>query len=58
MILYSDKASVSRVNNEHATTGHGETQFARAMHHPAMRGSQLGKGARGTCSSGTSEPAG
>lgn len=31
MILYSDKASVFRVNNKHATTGPGETQFARAM---------------------------
>ena len=31
MILYSDKASVFRVNNKHATTGSGETQFARAM---------------------------
>lgn len=30
-ILYSDKASVFRVNNKHATTGPGETQFARAM---------------------------
>lgn len=31
MILYSDKASVFRVNNKHATTGLGDTQFARAM---------------------------
>ncbi len=31
MILYSDKASVFRVNNKHATTGPGETQFSRAM---------------------------
>lgn len=31
MILYSDKASVFRVNNKHATTRPGETQFARAM---------------------------
>ncbi len=31
MILYSDKASLFRVNNKHATTGLGETQFARAM---------------------------
>lgn len=31
MLLYSDKASVFRVNNKHATTGPGETQFARAM---------------------------
>lgn len=31
MILYSDKASVFRVNNKHATTGPGETQFAVAM---------------------------
>ena len=31
MILYSDKSSVFRVNNKHATTGPGETQFARAM---------------------------
>ncbi len=31
MILYSDKASVFRVNNKHATTDPGETQFARAM---------------------------
>ncbi len=27
MILYSDKASLFRVNNKHATTGLGETQF-------------------------------
>ena len=31
MILYSDKVSVFRVNNKHATTSPGETQFARAM---------------------------
>lgn len=31
MMLYSDKASVFRVNNKHATTSPGETQFARAM---------------------------
>lgn len=31
MILYSDKACVFRVNNKHATTEPGETQFARAM---------------------------
>ncbi len=32
MILYSNKASVFRVNNKHATIGPGETQFGRAMH--------------------------
>ncbi|GAB5106100.1 hypothetical protein EC2021H102_47070 [Escherichia coli] len=31
MFLYSDKASVFRVNNKHATTGPGEAQFARVM---------------------------
>lgn len=31
MTLYSDKAIVFRVNNKHATTGPGETHFARAM---------------------------
>ena len=30
--LYSDKASVFRINNKNATGGEGETQFGRAMH--------------------------
>ena len=32
LALYSDKASVFRVNNKNATGGEGETQFVRAMH--------------------------
>lgn len=32
LALYSDKASVFRINNKNATGGDGETQFGRAMH--------------------------
>lgn len=32
LALYSDKASVFRINNKNATGGEGETQFGRAMH--------------------------
>ncbi|WP_336044194.1 ISNCY family transposase [Klebsiella michiganensis] len=32
LTLYSDKAGVFRVNNKHATSGDGHTQFGRAMH--------------------------
>lgn len=32
LALYSDKASVFRINNKNATGGDGYTQFGRAMH--------------------------
>lgn len=32
LALYSDKASVFRINNKNATGGDGDTQFGRAMH--------------------------
>ena len=32
LALYSDKASVFRINNKHATNGDGYTQFGRAMY--------------------------
>ena len=32
LALYSDKASIFRVNNKNATQGDGHTQFGRAMH--------------------------
>lgn len=32
LALYSDKASVFRVNKKHATSGEGHTQFGRPMH--------------------------
>lgn len=32
LALYSDKASVFRINNKNATSGDGYTQFGRAMH--------------------------
>ncbi|MDW1257598.1 ISNCY family transposase [Klebsiella pneumoniae] len=32
LALYSDKASVFRINNKNATGGYGYTQFGRAMH--------------------------
>lgn len=32
LALYSDKAGIFRVNNKHATSGDGHTQFGRAMY--------------------------
>lgn len=32
LALYSDKVGVFRVNNKHATSGDGHTQFGRAIH--------------------------
>ncbi|RAP70710.1 sea28 domain protein, partial [Candidatus Erwinia dacicola] len=32
LALYSDKASIFRVNNKNATKGDGHTQFGQAMH--------------------------